>query len=102
MTGISARDQHQLELIRARLVGWRSGELALGRLIADLDALWVELGGLSEGWRSAFRIQWGTLEQVYAAALDRESVDALPADLEVLVEEAVDQLGFLVDEAAAG
>jgi hypothetical protein len=96
------REERQLSLIDERLDAYRRRELSLRRLVEDLDALWNELRDSSDSWMSRFREHWWTLEQVNAVALDRGWVDDLPADHRVLVDEAVDGLDFLTDEARAG
>lgn len=98
MTKLTERDLRQLHLIAERLRSYRTGQLSLARLIADLDALWNEVRLVSSEWRDEFRGHWWTLEQVYAVARDRE-YEALPDDHRVLVDEAVEQLEFLVDDA---
>ena len=90
------RENRQLALANERLDLYRSGELSLAGLIAALDALWTQFGLASQDWLEEFRSHWWTLEQVHAVRLDRQ-LETIPDDLMVLVEEAVDQLGFMVD-----
>lgn len=95
--GVSLRDRRQLALMADRLAGFRVGEVSLRHLIEDLNSIWSELE-ISGDWPDRFRSHWWTLEQVYAVAVDRDQVDQLPADLHVLVGEAVDAMSFLLDE----
>lgn len=92
------RELRQLRLISEQIRIYRAGELSLSRLIADLDTLWNQMRIESSAWSEAFRGHWWTLEQIYAVSVDRGCRN-LSEDCRVLVEEAVDQLGFLVDEA---
>lgn len=98
MSEVYEREQRQYALMLDRLDSYRAGRLSLGRLVNDLEGLAAQLEVTPEQWRSAFRIQWGTLEQVHAAALDRGIAEDLPDDFVVLIEEAVDRLRFLIDE----
>lgn len=96
----AGRELRQLELALSALDGYRRLELKLGSLISDLDALWNEFRLEPEDWLESFRGHWWTLEQFHAVALDR-GLAVLPDDFEVVVDEAVDQLRFLVDSAMA-
>lgn len=96
------REERQLALVDERLEAYRRRELSLPRLVDDLDARWNELRESSDPWRNRFREHWWTLEQVNAVALDRGWFDDLPDECQVLVDEAVDALDLLTDEARAG
>lgn len=98
MTQQTQRELRQLDLMAARLEAYRHDRLSLGPLIDDLDALWNELTMVQGAWREELRGHWWTLEQVYAVALDR-GYASLPDDHRVLIDEAVNALGFLVDDA---
>jgi hypothetical protein len=62
--------------------------------VDDLDAIWSGL--LPSPWRDEFRGHWWTLEQVYAVALDRDELSALPDDAVSDIEEAVSALEELL------
>jgi hypothetical protein len=51
---------------------------------------------LPSQWRDEFRGHWWTLEQVYAVALDRDELAALPGDAVSDIEEAVSGLEELL------
>ena len=84
--------------IRARARGalddFRAGSTSLRDLITRLEDVWDSLP--ESDWKIEFRGYWWTLEQVYAVAIDRQELDALPADAVVDVEEAVSGLEALV------
>lgn len=88
--------EQRLHLLAATsLTGYRSGAVSLRRLVDDLDAVWNRL--LSTRWSEEFRGHWWTLEQIYAVALDRGELEALPADAKADIEEAVGGLERLLD-----
>ena len=88
-------DQRLPLLATTSLAGYRSGAVSLRQLIDDLDAVWNGL--LSTQLSEEFRGHWWTLEQVYAVALDRGELEALPADAKADIEEAVGGLERLLD-----
>ncbi|WP_117212991.1 hypothetical protein [Allorhizocola rhizosphaerae] len=88
-------DQRLQRLARASLAGYKSSTVSLRRLIDDLDAVWNNLP--STDWSEEVRGHWWTLEQVYAVALDRGELEALPADAKADIEEAVRALEALLD-----
>jgi hypothetical protein len=57
--------------MREHLDQYEGGVIGLDHLIGSLDALLALLEGTDQAWRDAFRYEWGTLETVYAIALDR-------------------------------
>ena len=78
---------------------FQKGKIGLGSLISALDSLIVLLG--DEGSRDErFRYEWGTLEMVYAIALDREMVQ-LPVEHQQLIDNAIQNLRRLVEIAVA-
>ena len=81
------------DLLRTSLSGYQSGQIALGRLVEDVDAIWRDAA--PGAWRDEVRGQWWTLEQVYSAALDQGVADELPADFVVILTEALDGLAVL-------
>jgi hypothetical protein len=92
------RERRQLRLAVSALEAYRHRDLGLGTLISDLDALWGEFRLQDDMWLEEFRGHWWTLEQFHAVAIDRE-LNELPDDFQVPVDEAVDQLRFLMDSA---
>jgi hypothetical protein len=77
------------------LGGYRAGSVPLRRLIDDLDAVWNNLS--SSEWSDDFRGHWWTLEQVYAVALDRGQLNAMPSDSLAAIDEAIAGLEALVN-----
>jgi hypothetical protein len=98
MSGDSEREARQLHLASVALVSYRDRTLELASLVQRLGALLDEFRLQDPDWVEEFRRNWWTLEQVHAVSLDRELV-GIPDDLQVMVDEAVDLLGFLVDAA---
>jgi len=91
----SGRDLRQVALMEDRVAGFRAGGVALARLVNDLDSLWNELE-TTAAWVDDLRSHWWTLEQVYAVAIDRDELDALPAEMQQLVDEAVAAIALLL------
>jgi hypothetical protein len=88
---------HELRLrepARRTVAAYRSGEISLRQLVDDLDVIWSELA--PSQWRDEFRGHWWTLEQVYAVALDRGELNALPDDAVSDIEEAASGLEELL------
>ena len=54
-----------------RIAKFRSGDLFLGTLIANLEALLGTMERASDQWIDDFRSAWGDLEISYAIALDQ-------------------------------
>jgi hypothetical protein len=82
------------DLARRALADYNAGRTSLRGLVDDLDAIWSNLE--PSVWRDEFRGHWWTLEQVYAVALDRRELDALPEDAAAEVEEAIAALEKLL------
>jgi len=93
----SARERRQLELMLDRLARFRSGELVIGSVINDLEALHYELHMVGDAWISSFREAWSDLEIPYAVALDR--LEPIPTIADPTVAEGVDEMERLVTEA---
>jgi hypothetical protein len=51
----AARERRQLDLMLDRLGRFRSGELGIGPVINDLEALHYELQSVDESWIERFR-----------------------------------------------
>ncbi|WP_394828245.1 hypothetical protein [Pendulispora albinea] len=94
----SEREIRQYALMKDKLLEFNDGKLPLSNLIDSLRALLDNVEEVSSQWRESFGQHWWTLEQVYAVALDRGNLEALPIESKVLVAEAVTELRRLVDE----
>ena len=71
------------------------GEIELGYLVREIEALKDSLEETDDRWREAFHNEWWTLEQVFAVALDRGK-DPLTPENARLVEEAVGRMKDLL------
>ena len=87
------RERRQLRLMLDRLHRFRSGELSIGPVINDLEALLNELQLANEAWRQEFTDAWSALEIPYAVALDR--LEPIPTIADATVAEGVDQMDNL-------
>lgn len=94
-------DARQCMLIRRALSAFEDGELELSSLIMTLDSLLATLEGSPEEWKRAFQEEWWTLEQVYAAAIDRGQ-NPMDGENGQMVRSAVARLKGLVSESASG
>lgn len=92
-----AREGRQLDPMLDRLRRFRSGELAIGPVISDLEALQYELHSVDDDWRERFTEGWSDLEIPYAVALDR--LDPIPTIADPTVAEGVATIERLVTEA---
>jgi hypothetical protein len=77
-----------------RLDRFRSGNLGIGPVINDLEALLNELQLVDEQWRDGFLEAWSDLELPCAVALDREA--PLPTTADLKVADGVERLDLLV------
>jgi hypothetical protein len=91
---VTERELRQLTLMLDRLNRFRSGDLALGPVVNDLEALLYELVLAEEGWRARFVDAWSVLEIAYAVALDR--LEEIPTIRDADVADAVKELDDLV------
>lgn len=91
---VTERELRQLTLMLDRLNRFRSGGLALGPVVNDLEALLYELVLAEEGWRDRFVEAWSALEIAYAVALDR--LQEIPTIRDPDVADAVTELDDLV------
>ena len=92
-----ARDRRQLDLMLDRLARFRSGDLAIGSVINDLEALHHELNSVNDEWIARFREAWSDLEIPYAVALDRRH--PIPTIADPTVAEGIDEIEYLVQQA---
>jgi hypothetical protein len=88
-------DQRQFEQMITQIARYEDGATNLASLIAALDALLEALEGVEDEWKSAFRAEWWTLEQVYAVALDQGQMD-LPLESRRFVSEAIENMKHLL------
>jgi hypothetical protein len=77
------------------LAGYKAGRVPLRALIDDLDIVWNGLP--SSSWSDEFRGHWWTLEQIYAAALDRGELSSLSSDSLEAIDEATTAIEALVN-----
>ncbi len=82
-----------------RLARFRAGELSIGPVINDLEALRYELHSVDDRWIDRFIEAWSDLEIPYAAALDR--LEPVPTIANGVVAAGVSELERLVAEARA-
>lgn len=94
-------DSRQCDLMREALSSFERGECELPALISFLDASLAAMESAPTKWREAFQVQWWTLEQVHAVALDR-SEDPMADENGQLVRRAVARLKHLLSEGAVG
>ncbi|HEV8581815.1 MAG TPA: hypothetical protein VGX68_22325 [Thermoanaerobaculia bacterium] len=92
-------DLRQYGLMRDRLEAYEAGTISLHKLIEDLRDLLEALEHVSPAWRQDFRKNWWTLEQIYAAAIDREQLEGLTAESHLLIAETIYSLHELVLKA---
>ena len=83
---VSEYDQRQYQFMANLLDGFEKHLLSLSRLINDLEGLLEVLQSPEETWKEAFRNEWGTLEVVYAVALDRGENVLSPEGTKVVAE----------------
>lgn len=88
------RELRQLTLMLDRLNCFRAGDLALGPIVNDLEALLNELGLAEDDWREQFVEAWSALEIAYAVALDR--LQEIPTIRDPDVADGVKELDGLV------
>ena len=77
------REVRQLRLMLDRIERFRSGGLAIGQVIGDLEGLQYQLALASDDWRDQFTEAWSLLEIAYAVALDRNEPLPTIADADV-------------------
>ena len=92
-------DRRQYDLMLDRLRAFTRGAVSLRKLIEDLRSLAEALEDPPLGWKEDFLSDWWTLEQVYAVAVDRDELDNLSAESQVLIDGAVAALKRVVVEA---
>ncbi len=64
-----AYNHRQLKLMEQTIERFRRGEIGIGKLVSDLDALVSALHNPDESWRKAFASDWGKLEDIHAMLL---------------------------------
>lgn len=69
-------------------------------MISELESLGTLVETPPESWRRSFQEQWGTLEEVFAVALDRGWL-ALDEEGSEIVADAVAKLASLASDALA-
>ena len=99
-------DQRQYGLMNDQLMLFEEGKLGLASLIKSIKALLSVLEETDEAWIDKIRGEWGTLETVYAVALDRKEQGLAPdaqttindPTQRALISEAVQNMRRLVQE----
>lgn len=91
--------QGPYEQMKQRLVGFRAGTVRLGDLVEDLPALVKEVPDIDPTWRDRYVSYWWTLEQVHGDAIDLGEAQRMPSDTRSTVDDALDGLESLVDQA---
>jgi hypothetical protein len=91
---VSKRERRQLGLMAERLELFRAGQIALPRLVGDLEGLVHAHELTDDTWKEDFITYWGTLEIAWAVADDRRQ--PIPDIKAPDVREAVTELEALV------
>src|ERR1700736_4778792 len=91
------REVRQRQLVRDVLAGYRNGDLALRRLVENLQALSDEMTLVTDAWRQKFQAEVNGLEVTYAVALDRGVADHLPGDFQSDIDESVRLLEAMME-----
>ncbi len=94
---MNGHDQRLYRTMAEHLDQYDGGAIGLDHLISSLDALLAVLEGTDQAWRDAFRYEWGTLETVYAIALDRGVTQLYPEN-QALIDEAIKNMRRLLAE----
>lgn len=94
------QDWRLLEQMRMSLRYAPASVVALGRLVAELEPLSQQLAAPDREWQRRFLVHWGTLEEVFAVALDR-NLETLDVQGAAIVDSALAELRVLADEALA-
>jgi chorismate mutase len=90
-------DLRQIDLIDEQLSQFDDRRIDLSHIIAGLKSLQGCLRTSDQNWKKSFTGEWWTLEQVYAAALDRKKTAFSDEDL-ALIKEATANLQMLVNQ----
>ena len=99
---MSEYDQRQYARMLSLLHDCEQERLPLAEVISGLDSLLSVLEDTPESWRERFKSEWWSLEQIYAANLDRnEGILKLAAGDRSSIAEALCSLRALVDEVSS-
>jgi hypothetical protein len=90
-------DARQFNLMIETLNAYEKKAINLGHLVSSLDGLQNALEGVNSQWKNAFLKQWGVLEDVYAAILDKNLKEP-PDEYKHLIEEAIQKIRRLIAE----
>lgn len=85
----------QYKLMLKMIQDYQNGDIKLGHLVANLDALRGVLQNPPEPWLSEVESLWGKLEDVYAIMLDEERTEFDDLDRK-LIKESIIKLESLV------
>lgn len=89
-------DSQLRDRVRTSLTEYQEGTLSLRRLIDDLGIVWSNAA--PSEWADELRGHWWTLEQVYAVALDRGELTAMPEDAQADIDNAVAEIDGLLGQ----
>jgi hypothetical protein len=95
MTDGDVPDRHLRDLIAQKMASFRAGEASLRELVDYLNSVWNDIP--PSEWRDVFRGHWWTLEQVYAVAVDRDELYALPSDAASDIRDALEGIESLLE-----
>jgi hypothetical protein len=91
-------ERRHLQQMQLSLGSYPASVSSLGRMVAELEALYALLGGRDDTWKKRFYEQWASLEEVFAVALDRKT-ETLDEEGDRIVCAAISELRVIVDEA---
>jgi hypothetical protein len=94
------REQRQIDLMRARIDAFGKGQLGLGQLGEDLDALALQLVHASKEWVRAFSVDVSGLEEIYAVGLDSGSVEQVTRKYRATIDRIIHGLIETIDSYA--
>lgn len=89
------------QAMQEALLGFRSGTLALPDLVDKLPQLLKDLGDVDPVWREEFVSCWWTLEQIHGEAIDLGESRRMPTGSRDTVDDAIEGLERLVNNAMA-
>jgi hypothetical protein len=87
-----------LQLILGAIDGFRNGKFGPGKLVSDLDALVSCLRKTDESWKKAFASNWGKLEDIHAALLERNGRNLEGSDPETVATALAALTSLIQDE----
>jgi hypothetical protein len=106
-SGNTDYDQRQYQLMIDQITKFNKGDLKFGALVSALKGLLAALQGAETGWKESFINDWGTMETIYAMALNRAEVGldektgsiTFTNDEHSLIRESIENLQRLIQFA---